>query len=506
MRHMMRVPYLMLLAAVTLHAGCGDEGTPFTDTAPPARVEDLRVAAVTDTTVTLRWTDSGDDGMVGQADSYDLRYQDTPIIIQEWGFATPVTGLPPVGLPGEMQEVTIGGILPDTTWYFAIRILDKAANASLPSNQVTVRLGAPVCIVEPLELNFGSTAVGGQFAMEFVIRNAGGGTLEADVTLDCGDFSVVSGGGPVGLFAGRSHTVAVSFHPRSAGPAVCLVETGTGCGPVTVAGTGVDQEPDLVLVDVGAGVTFLMGSPEGEPGRLEDEERRQVTLTQSFRVCAHEVTQAEWRAVMPWDESEFVGADRPVESITWYDAVEYCNRLSLAEGLDPAYGISSISRRDNRIESAEVLWDRRSNGYRLLTEAEWEYICRAGSDEAFYTGGITALECTPLDPGLDPAAWYCGNSGWMSRPVRGKVPNALGLYDTHGNVYEWCFDFYAPDYGAGDQDVLVDPRGPAEGNSRVARGGSWISNAMESRAASRFYQRPGDWFPFVGFRVARNHN
>ncbi len=505
MRHMIRVPCL-LLAAVTLHAGCGDEGTPFTDTVPPAKVEDLRVATVAESTVTLRWTDSGDDGMEGQADSYDLRYQDVPIIIQEWEYATPITSLPPVGLPGEMQEVTVGDLPTDRTLYFVLRILDRAGNASLPSNQVTVRLGAPVCIVEPLELDFGNTGVDGRFDMEFSIRNAGGGTLSGDVSVDCPDFSVVSGGGEVRLWAGRSHAVSVRFHPRSVGPAICQVETGTECGPAAVSGVGVEHDPGMVVVDVGDGVTFLMGSPEGEPGRLDDEGPRQVTLTQSFLVSDHQVTQSEWRSVMPWDESEFIGADRPVESITWYDAVEYCNRLSESIGFDRAYGISGISRRGDRIESADVVWDRRSNGFRLLTEAEWEYICRAGSEDPFHTGGITEPDCAPLDPNLDAAGWYCGNSEWMSRPVRGKTPNAFGLYDLHGNVHEWCFDFYAPDYGAEGQQVLIDPRGPAEGISRVARGGSWTSNATECRAASRFYQRPGDWFPFVGFRIARNHN
>lgn len=493
----------MAVAAAVLTAGCGDEGTPSFDTVPPATVADLRVAAVTDSTVTLRWTDTGDDGMRGRADSYDLRYQDAPIIIQEWEFATRITSLPPVGLPGDMQEVTVGDLPVDRTLHFALRILDGAGNASLPSNQVTVRLGAPVCVVDPLELDFGEMWIGGHFDMEFIIRNAGGGTLAGEVSASCPGFSVAAGGGPVSLLAGRSHAVTVRFSPQSAGPAACPVVIGASCGPVLCSGTGVERDPGMLLIDVGGGVTFRMGSPEGEPGRLDDEGPLYVTLTRSFRVSDHEVTQAEWRAVMSWDESVFPGADRPVDSITWFDAVEYCNRLSDSMGLDRAYGISDIARRGNHIESAEVLWDRRSTGFRLLTEAEWEYICRAGSDGAFHTGGITRLDCFPPDQNLDPAGWYCGNAEGSSRPVRGKSANAFDMYDLHGNVYEWCYDYYASDYGAGGQHDPVDPRGPLEGISRVARGGAWISNSQDCRSASRFYQRPGEWFSFVGFRVAR---
>jgi formylglycine-generating enzyme len=193
-----------------------------------------------------------------------------------------------------------------------------------------------------------------------------------------------------------------------------------------------------------------------------------------------EVTQEQYEAVMGSNPSNFKGPDLPVERVTWYEAVEYCNELSRQEGLDPCYSGSGAS----------MLCDFTANGYRLPTEAEWEYACRAGTETDFHTGNMTHSGSSPLDPALDRAGWYFGNSGSTTHPVGEKEPNAFGLYDMHGNVWEWCWDWYASDYYA--SSPAEDPRGPASGSDRVVRGGSWDIRCMvlpfraSGRPLSRF--------------------
>ena len=186
----------------------------------------------------------------------------------------------------------------------------------------------------------------------------------------------------------------------------------------------------FVLVEAG---TFTMGSPESELGRSTRETQHGVTLTRDFYLSAAETTQAQWLAVMGTNPSGFPGCDDcPVETVSWYDAVDYCNALSALEGLDPAY----------EVNGTDVNWDPSANGYRLPTESEWEYACRAGTETAFYNGEIIDISCN--DPNLDQIGWYCGNRGAWYEPdgrpaeVGQKLPNAWNLYDMTGNVFEWC--------------------------------------------------------------------
>ena len=228
--------------------------------------------------------------------------------------------------------------------------------------------------------------------------------------------------------------------------------------------------------------SFLMGSPPEEPGRYDDEVQHEVQLTKGFMLSATEVTQAQYEHVMGRNPSELKGADRPVERVTWYDAVIFCNKLSTLDGLAPAY----------RISGSDVTWDRASTGYRLPTEAEWEYACRAGTMTVFAGGNDEKV--------LGSMAWFAANVGGVTHAVGAKEPNAWGLFDMHGNVWEWCWDLVGR-YGSTD---AVDPQGVSSGAIRVNRGGSWASNARGCRSACRSSYDASYANYALGFRVARN--
>jgi formylglycine-generating enzyme required for sulfatase activity len=268
---------------------------------------------------------------------------------------------------------------------------------------------------------------------------------------------------------------------------------GVACNTVTCP-----APPPTGMVLIPAG-TFMMGSPVSEPGRATDETQHEVTLTKAIYVSTYEVTQSEWQAVMGWNESYFQGTARPVETLTWYDAVSYCNQRSTLDGYTPAYTIAGAAYSGNHIVSATVTWNQAANGYRLLTESEWEYACRATSTTAFCNGGITNIYCDPLDLNLDQVGWYCGNASSVTHDVGGKAANAWGLKDMHGNVGEWCWDWY----GTYPTGPVEDPTGPASGSSRVLRGGGWINYAQYCRSAIRGSFYPYLMYDSVGLRLSR---
>jgi formylglycine-generating enzyme required for sulfatase activity len=210
--------------------------------------------------------------------------------------------------------------------------------------------------------------------------------------------------------------------------------------------------------------TFWMGSPEDEVGRYEDETLHEVTLTRGFWIGRHPVTQGQWEEVMGGNPSEFKesGPHAPVEEVSWDDAQEFCRALSERDGRE----------------------------YRLPTEAEWEYACRAGSTSAWCFGDD--------EEELGDYAWYDENSDDRTHPVGRKKPNAWGIHDMHGNVWEWCADWYDdyPDIPA------TDPLGPEDGSPRVICGGSWSYNAEYCRSALRHGLDPDSRFFDLGFRVA----
>jgi formylglycine-generating enzyme required for sulfatase activity len=252
--------------------------------------------------------------------------------------------------------------------------------------------------------------------------------------------------------------IYVSLKTGSTKGAVILV-----VDPVTI---------EMVSIPTG---TFQMGSTMGE----SDEEPVHLVAVSAFQMGRYEVTQEQYRKVMGENPSRFKGdTQRPVEQVSWEDAVTFCNKLSELEGLEPCY----------ELDTWECNFTK--DGYRLPTEAEWEYACRAGTSTNYYAGDT--------ESDLARAGWYDGNSGETTHPVGGKEANAFGLYDMHGNVFEWCNDWYG-DYGSAN---AIDPQGPSSGSSRVERGGSWYDYYNYCRSAYRNdYPDVGDYY--VGFRVVR---
>jgi formylglycine-generating enzyme required for sulfatase activity len=255
------------------------------------------------------------------------------------------------------------------------------------------------------------------------------------------------------------------------------------------------------------GGTFMMGSPSDEVDREDREIPHKVTVS-PFYMGMYQVTHKEWYEIMGKGSNkkdEFKGDDLPVEGMSWYGAVEYCNKLSIEEGLTPAYTIDRHQWDKNNTSQHDslhwlVAWDQSANGYRLPTEAEWEYACRAGTTTPFYTGdNITTNHANyngnyPYNNG--PSGEY-RKKPW---PVGCGVSNKFGLYDMHGNAWEWCWDWYG-DYSA---DSQIDPTGAVSGAYRVVRGGSWLSLGKNLRSARRDYDIPSDSEYDLGFRVARS--
>ncbi|MBP5320902.1 MAG: formylglycine-generating enzyme family protein [Kiritimatiellae bacterium] len=205
--------------------------------------------------------------------------------------------------------------------------------------------------------------------------------------------------------------------------------------------------------------SFMMGSPKTEPGRRDDEVRHQVTLTKGFWMGETEVTQKQWMSVMGENPSRFKGDGLPVEQVSWEDCQRFVTKVNRELGF----------------------------GLRLPTEAEWEYACRAGTVTAYSWGNILngdKANCDGRHPyGTDTEGRYLERTV----PVESYAPNVWGLYDMHGNVLEWCSDWYG-DYPAGS---VTDPTGPASGDFRVLRGGGWHSYAGSCRSASRYWNLPG---------------
>jgi formylglycine-generating enzyme required for sulfatase activity/flavodoxin len=265
----------------------------------------------------------------------------------------------------------------------------------------------------------------------------------------------------------------------------------------------VGETTDVLVADnfvLIKGGTFEMGSPESEAWRGSDEKQHAVTVS-DFYLDSHELTQGAYRALMGKNPSNFSGDQQPVENVSWLDAIAYCNARSEQEGLTPAYVIDGTG----------VTWNRSADGYRLPTEAEWEYACRAGTNTPFNTeNSIGVKEANyyghyPYQ--IEENYFKQGNLATKPGEYRARTTevgsfsaNKFGLYDMHGNVGEWVWDYYG-DYGPSGQ---TDPTGPSAGAFHVYRGGAWNDFAKNLRSAYRATLAGDKSMINIGFRLARN--
>ncbi len=238
---------------------------------------------------------------------------------------------------------------------------------------------------------------------------------------------------------------------------------------------GSDISDTFVFVQGGA---FQMGS---NSDGSDEKPIHRATLS-DFYIGKYEVTQTEWQEVMGNNPSEFKGDINPVEKVTWYDAVEFCNKKSRKEGLEEVYSGSGPN----------IKCDFSKNGYRLPTEAEWEFAAKGGNKSKDYTYSGSN--------NIDEVAWYADNSNDKSNPVGDKKANELGIYDMSGNVWEWCWDWY----GSYSLILQSNPTGSTSGSNRVIRGGGWGSSASFCRVAIRSSDGPSVSYYFIGFRLARS--
>jgi formylglycine-generating enzyme required for sulfatase activity len=241
-----------------------------------------------------------------------------------------------------------------------------------------------------------------------------------------------------------------------------LVSTGSEPNPKEII-VQINQKVSMKLALIPAG-KFTMGSPDGEKDRSGNEgPQREVTISNPFYMGVYEVTQEQYEQVMGKNPSSFKGAQNPVESVSWDEAVEFCTKLSQKTG----------------------------KTVRLPTEAEWEYACRAGSKTRFSYGDD--------DDKLGDYAWYAKNSDSKTHAVGQRKPNDWGLYDMHGNVFERCAGWFADSYASAKNQ---DPQGPDSGTFRVLRGGGWSNYPQYCRSAYRVRIAPGDLGRSIGFRVS----
>jgi len=536
---LLSVAALGLFLTVPLLPGCGDdEDGPARppDTIPPA-MSSLQIDRVAPTRLKLSWSAPGDDGWSGRAAAYDLRYATTPLDETNWSQATIVSGIPSPGFARQRESTTIEDLSPALTYYVALRTRDENSNWSPLSMVLNITLpneeGGPTLWGGRIVAEAGTE----QSAFIFQLREK----LEPGTPLTPGvlPYVVISGvpcrmrlvpaesGDPLYEYDTMLAPGAYDFYftlTNAAGQTTRLPSPDVMPGPtVTPYRT---HGLDVVRVEPG---TFVMGNSAARD-TLERPERT-ITLTHPFLMDRFEVTNAQVCEAFNWARSQQLlrvdkdtvvvlaatgeallrvaprrGAsthgiqfgeasgftpvpfreDLAATYVTWYGAALYCNIRSWLAGLAPAYEMGgiweSLPRRDPYA----------SEGWRLPTEAEWEYVAQYNDRRMFPTG-----DATPR-PGIE------GNFGRAMGGVTrvGQFPdgtNALGVRDLLGNVWEWCHDWKA----SYDRTALTNPVQPRPRSSRVLRGGSWGSGLEELRCAKRFGQPPGRAFDGLGFRCVR---
>ena len=254
------------------------------------------------------------------------------------------------------------------------------------------------------------------------------------------------------------------------------------------------------------GGCFYMGSTKNEKCRWPDETLHEVILTNDIEIFPVEVPQNYFQIEMGYNPSKSSCGFCPVENVNWHEAAAYCNKLSKNKKLTNCY--MCIGKKSNVLCSEKSIYSGKDiykcSGYRLPTEAEWEYAYRSGTSSPYYNG--KNISCNTKDSNADKISWYHWNAWYYGSPQKGgyiKTPNAWGLYDMAGNVWEWCHDWYIKDLGS---KPTINPFGGKVGKERVLRGGSWWSYPTTLRAASRFHDFPIIRNDKIGFRCLRTIN
>ncbi|MDR2702565.1 MAG: SUMF1/EgtB/PvdO family nonheme iron enzyme [Spirochaetaceae bacterium] len=357
------------------------------------------------------------------------------------------------------------------TFLFFRRQTAQPAAAAQPARTVSTTVGS-ITITSDIAgiIMIDGEATGTRIKAGGTVTIANVSTGATEVAVKGDDGKIVKAAQTVMVQQGQTVSAAIKASAQT--PAAATQPPQTPQQPVPAAATQPQPTPtpppaSANMVRINGG-TFTMGGPAAEWDR-DMYVQHQVTVS-SFYMGKYEVTQKEYREIMGTNPSKFKGDNLPVEMVSWFDAVEYCNKRSQKEGLTPAYTISGTG--DNRT----VTWNRNANGYRLPTEAEWEYACRAGTTTAYNTGATIS----------NNTGWYYMNSNNKTHPVGQKPLNPWGLYDMHGNVLEWCWDWY----GSYSSDAQTDPVGAASGSYRVLRGGSWSLGAFFARSFHRDYNDP----------------
>ncbi len=456
----------------------------FADKTPPASTYGLEAETLSFVRAGLSWFAPGDDRYQGRADAYDIRYSLEPIVDEaSWNAATPAAGpTPSPAAPGELEVFDVTGLAKGVKYHFALKTGDESGQWSgLSVSDSTTTLAEGTYIAASSVTPY-IGEIGGTYTFEAIYQDA-----EADAPVV--HSIIINGGDPIPMtyVSGDFDDLARYTHsqefPLGAHTHAFLFDDGNG--------NVVQTNPVFGPL---AGDFWLMGSPTDELCRIADGEGSEaqyaVSFLSSFIADPLEVIQLDWEALMPTNPSYFIGDSLPVDRVTWLEAVTYCNALSQDKDLTPAY----------TIDGDFVTWDLEADGWRLPTEAEWEYLARAGTATAFSSGDI---EDCGFSDNLDEVGWYLGNSSVNTIPtshiVGGKEPNAFGLYDMHGNVMEWCWDFFGPYPNEG----VFNPTGPEIGYTRVARGGSWDQQASKCRSAAREERVPDSRDNFMGLRVVR---
>jgi len=535
---------LLPLLALGLLDGCSSESGDILrppDSTPPATIL-LRIDAVTDSSVTFAWRAPGDDGMnsVNRASGYDFRYSEEPFDESTWDTATLVSGLDLPGPPASLERQGVRNLTAGTTYYFSIRAYDEASNWSSMSSLIVLTVpageGYPAAWGGELLPVTGTTETGFSYQVRrFMLegdswQNPGG---KVEVVIDGTSYRMEQApqevpGDPTFIFDTQLDPGAYDYYfvvTDDAGHTSRLPNPGTWSGPQ------VEEQPLMHLdyVEVPPD-TFMMGNPDPLSDMLE-RPQHEVILTRSFFMDRYEVTNAQLCQAFNWAlRREMItsvgdsltlhaasgqtllrtavdptGAtahgirfspqtgfnpvayreDWPAVFVTWYGAAFYCNIRNWQQGLAAAYNESSwYSIPRSRPELVE--------GWRLPTEAEWEYVAQFNDARLFPSGNALPR------PGID------GNFGGIvghPTPV-GQYPegaNALGIRDLSGNVWEWCNDWK----GTYPQGPVTNPYGPLTADSRIVRGGSWGSPTDELFCIRRFGLTPARAFDGLGFRCVR---